>query len=311
MSFFSNEKNVPVGTIPGLVKGKQHLPSSFDPAPPSYYIPKIEKNKILDASESSNGSGPADYSNYYTSEGVKAGKIYIRSVKTKYTVAFPAMLDSFTDTFSPSFKTENQYGRTDAVQNFSNTTRTISLSFRVVAYDEEHARKNLHTISALVQFLYPIYEEETTCKAMIIRETPMLRVRLANMIQRTGRPGGIYEKDGLLTVPTDLSFAPNLEAGVFFSEDGSYIYPKEFKVTMSFSVLHEESLGWIKTTDSIIHWMGKLNSSGNVGSNSVDFPWGNDPIKATATPPVSATAAAATTTGEAAAGTAATTILIA
>jgi len=311
MSFFSNEKNVPVGIIPGLTNEKQHLPSSFDPALPSYYIPKIGKNKILDASESSNGSGPADYSNYYTSEGVKAGKIYIRSVKTEYTVAFPAMLDSFTDTFSPSFKAENQYGRTDAVQNFSNTTRTISLSFRVVAYDEEHARKNLHTISALVQFLYPIYEEETTCKAMIIRETPMLRVRLANMIQRTGRPDGIYEKDGLLTVPTDLSFAPNLEAGVFFSEDGSCIYPKEFKVTMSFSVLHEESLGWIKATDSKIHWMGKLNSSGNVGSNSVDFPWGNDPIKATTTPPVSATTAAANANGEAAAQQATTTIPIA
>ena len=47
---------------------------------------------------------------------------------------------------------------------------------------------------------------------------------------------------------------------------------------MNFNVLHEETLGWIKTDK--YHWVGKLDSSGKLVSKNVDFPWGNDTIGA-------------------------------
>ena len=137
------------------------------------------------------------------------------------------------------------------------------------------------------KFLYPVYSPVSSgdCEALVIRETPLMRVRLSNLIQRTGRGGDSeknysFSKDGLLTVFTSFTFTPNLEAGFFFSQGSKidFLYPKEVNVSINLNVLHEESLGWIKANKKY-HWIGKLNSSGSMAqSKNVDFPWGNDTI---------------------------------
>ncbi len=290
MSFFTINNSKGVGSIP-FYTASVGTPTSFDPAKINYYIhdiAKIDTTELVqkDAINNYLNSGPADYAGYYGNK--EAGKLYFKNVISDYSVVFPAFIDSYNESFKPNFASEQFYGRTDATQKFSNTARTLSLGFKVLAYDEEHARKNLHALCALVQFMYPSYDGSNSgfsCTPLLIRETPLLRVRFSNMIQRSGR-GDMsskdysFAKDGLLTVPTDFSFAPNFEAGFFFSIGNTteYIYPKEIKVSMNFNVLHEETLGWIKTDK--YHWVGKLDSSGKLVSKNVDFPWGNDTIGA-------------------------------
>lgn len=303
MAFFTNNgSKIASGPIPQ---------STFDSSK-QYLISEIKGN-IIDTSEIdlSIKSGPEDYANWYGK--TNAGKLFFTNAVTQHTVVFPSFIDSYNESFKPSFTSEQVYGRTDAYQKFSNTTRNISLAFVVLAYDEEHARKNLHAVSTLVQFLYPTYRgavdnpnndsNNTVCNPLVISQTPMIRVRFSNMVQRTGRGDNkdksLFSFDGLLTTPNDLSFAPNLETGFFISKNKLYLYPKEIKVNMSFNVLHEESLGWIKSPETQKnHWIGKLNDNGVKNTKSVNFPWGSDvAIKVKPSGP-NATIAATAVSGE-------------
>ena len=256
---------------------------------------------------SKNKTGPDDYSSYYSD--ANAAKLFIRHVPTGYSVAFPAILKTYSETFSPTFNAEQVYGRMDPIQKYQSTSRKISLGFTVVAYDEDHAHRNLHALSALVEFLYPVYDRVTknNCSnATAIREAPLLRVRFANLIQKNGRVVGrevtsnttdSYIDNGLLVAPNAFSFAPNAEAGYFFHEK-DYLFPKEIAITMEFSVLHEETPGWIRGESGVkgengkYEWIGKLNKDLSSNTTATDFPWGNDNTPApTAPAPVSAPAA--------------------
>lgn len=260
-----------------------------------YYIANTEKkaqdwqikdndgsiiNNSIDTSRQVDDNGPADYDGYYNN--TKAAKLFISHVPTGYSVAFPAFLDSYSEDFKPNFSAEQVYGRMDPIQRYQNTSRTISVTWKVVAYDEDHAHRNLHALSALSEFLYPVYDglDKSCSNATVIRESPLLRVRFANLIQKNGRDGtdvssiGSYINNGLLVAPSTFNFVPNVEAGFFF-HDAQYLFPKEIKISMNFSVLHEETPGWFKT-GSKYHWIGKLNSNGNMNGKATDFPWGND-----------------------------------
>jgi hypothetical protein len=293
MPFFT-KNGATVGTIENYTEGIG-TPTSFqsdNQKKPINYNIYDAKDRTIDTTKLSDidptndyvNSGPKDYANYYGN--AEAGKLYFTNLVAKYVVVFPAIITSYNESFKPNFVPESVYGRSDTNQKFSNTSRTLSLNFSVVAYDEEHARKNLHALSTLTQFLYPVYSPVSSgdCEALVIRETPLMRVRFSNLIQRSGRGDSkdnySFSKDGLLTVFTSFTFTPNLEAGFFFSQGSTidFLYPKEVNVSINLNVLHEESLGWIKT-DKKYHWIGKLNSSGSVAeSKNVDFPWGNDTI---------------------------------
>jgi hypothetical protein len=70
---------------------------------------------------------------------------------------------------------------------------------------------------------------------------------------------------GLLGGLKGIQFAPNYEVGTYLGTDG-IIVPKLFKVTLSFTVLHEHTTGWVK------------HESGGYGfgtSRGIDYPYNN------------------------------------
>jgi len=317
MPFFTNTNNVKITDVP-----KQE-PSTYADA--DYYIAHTDTkakswqiqeiaNSIDTSKASTNGTtGPNDYNNYYNK--ANAAKLFIRHIPTGYSVAFPAILTTYAETFTPTFSAEPVYGRMDPIQKYQSTSRTISLGFTVIAYDEDHAHRNLHALSALVEFLYPVYDRvtKTECSnATAIRESPLLRVRFANLIQKNGRVAGesgneSYIENGLLVAPTSFTFTPKAEAGYFFHEK-DYLFPKEIAILMNFSVLHEETPGWIKGANSKYEWIGKLNSELKSNGTATDFPWGNDNTLAETTASnQSAKTATADTSGQAPAAQAAAT----
>ncbi len=235
----------------------------------------------IDTSVVKGNNGPSDYGDYYSK--ARAAKLFIRHLATGYSVAFPAILDAYDESFSVNFNAEQVYGRMDPIQRYQNTSRKINVSWKVLAYDEDHAHRNGHALSALTQFLYPVYDDpDGTCSnASVIRESPLLRVRFANLMQKNARTkeenpdmGENYINNGLLVAPSSFAYAPNLEAG-FFVNDNVHLFAKEIKISMNFTVVHEETLGWRKANNKY-HWIGKLkDNTGNL-NGATDFPWGND-----------------------------------
>lgn len=242
-----------------------------------------------DTSINQNNTGPQDHYDYYGNSSNKAAKLSIVHEPTKYAAMFPAIIDSYSETFKAEYDQEELYGRMDPVQKYKNTSRSISVSFTVLGYDEDHAHRNVHALSTLAQFLYPVYDYSSNVtgslnNATAIRESPLWRVRFANLIQKTNRSNQHYILDGLLVAPTNFSFEPNLEAGFFIVED-TYLFPKEIKISLSFNVLHEQTLGWLydSTTKengkNILRykWIGNIDNSSILqdNNNSTIFPWGD------------------------------------
>jgi hypothetical protein len=183
---------------------------------------------------------------------------------TKY-VDFFAYLDKYSDTFNSNFTQKNVYGRVDPIVNYENTTRQISLSFKIPAVDLFQARMNLNKLSKLSSFLYPVYQKSNDIDTHHIKQPPILRLKFGNIImdQKTG--GGLYGYiNGSITYDWDL------ESGIFIAADNKMetveyeesnqesrwldymnetregrtrYYPKIVNLSITFSVLHNHLVG--------------------------------------------------------------------
>jgi hypothetical protein len=296
MPFFTNSGSATL--INEYVKKQADNASTQTYSDADYYIAladdKAEQWKIdeytaapsHDTTKVIEGTGPEDYGTYYSDTKVRASKLSIVHEPTKYAVMFPAILNTYSEAFSTEYKSESLYGRMDPVQNYVSTTRTISVSFTVLAYDEDHAHRNLHALSTLAQFLYPVYQNDSKApsNATSMSESPLWRVRFANLIQRTNRKGENYISNGLLVAPTSFSFVPvfEKEGPGFFIVEKKYNFPKEIKISLTFAVLHEETLGWFSNIEGDKHkWIGNLDANNGYkpNENSTIFPWGDNTLE--------------------------------
>lgn len=186
-------------------------------------------------------------------------------------VAFKGYITGWNDKFESSYNSEQIYGRNDDIHTFEGTTRSISVSWDVVAGSGKEARNNLARISMLAQFLYPAYKMQTlnfanasgTNQALqlgTMTKAPLIKVRFANLIvDSKGNINTVNAKEtGLLAAMDGLNIEADLDAGVF---DGSGVAtPKVFKLSTNLKVLHQHALGW--DNDSKL-WLGNTeNASG-------------------------------------------------
>lgn len=263
MAFFKNLG--PETLIPQALRTAVEAAEKINYANADYYIAEMgtahDTTKIVDS------TGPSDYGTYYN---IDAAKLFITHIPTGYAVVFPAILTSYAESFKPNFSAEQLYGRMDPVQKYQNTSRTVSVAFTVIGYDEDHAHRNVHALSSLAEFLYPVYDESEGSfnNATSISESPLWRVKFANLIQNNRGIG--YIDGGLMVAPTSFSFEPNLEAG-FFIVDKEHLFPKEIKVALNFNAIHENTLGWVKVAKGY-DWFGNINIGATV------FPWGDNKL---------------------------------
>tara|TARA_R110002096_G_scaffold332475_2_gene526511 strand:- start:254 stop:1324 length:1071 start_codon:yes stop_codon:yes gene_type:complete len=173
-------------------------------------------------------------------------------------IKFKAFITAFNDTYSQDWGGEQVYGRADPLYNFKQTTRKISIGFKMPAASEGEAYENLTKAQRLSQFMYPNY---TALKggARTVSQGPLLRLKVMNLLQTnaaTTRKDGLSEKTlyenygasglGMLGFCSDVTFNFNLEGehGVFQKQNGT-ILPKLIEVSIgSFSPIHEHHLGW-------------------------------------------------------------------
>ena len=151
---------------------------------------------------------------------------------------------------------------------FKANRRQISLNFKVPAASESEAFENLGRVQMLSQFLYPSYrgiESGGVTYAQTIAQSPLLRLRVMNLLKASpqeGQPNAAsddantdyYDKyrgsgfvdQGLLGVVESMQVNHNLEnddAGVLEHGKGT-ILPKLIDVTVTFTAIHESTLGW-------------------------------------------------------------------
>lgn len=196
--------------------------------------------------------------------------ISVRNERNGASVFFKAFITAFNDTFSPNYTPTEVFGRTDPIYQYKNTTRAITLAWKIPAASESEAFENLDKVQSFLQMLYPSYTDAND--ALTLSETPLVRIKVMNLMQKTttlnqktGNEGEGTDSfkeyittnnssNGLLGVITSCTVNYNLEGtdGVF--EKGlnptgtggvrTTILPKLIDVNLSFSPLHEKTLGY-------------------------------------------------------------------
>jgi hypothetical protein len=146
-------------------------------------------------------------------------------------VKFPAFLTDFSQTFDATWNSEEVFGRMDPIATYQGTKRTMSLGFDVPAGSLEGAKNNLTKCERLISMVYPVYNENNGND--ILSKPPLVRIKFANLISAGNT-------DGLLGWIGGLSWKPNLEMGMFASNQE--FFPKVISISFSFNIFHEKTL---------------------------------------------------------------------
>jgi len=198
-------------------------------------------------------------------------------------VYFKAFITQFNEAYAPDWAAETVYGRADPIYFFKNTTRSISLGFKIPAASEGEAYENLARVQKLVQFLYPAYVDVQN--ANTISQSPLVRLKVMNLLEKSTvglasrgpteiQTYGEYRSTndpskGLLGVISSVAINHNLEddaSGVFEKAENT-ILPRLIDITMEFKPIHEHTVGW--------------DESGEFADNT-SFPYGAPSILAAA-----------------------------
>ena len=150
---------------------------------------------------------------------------------TNSEVEFPAFLTDFSQTFDATWNSEDVFGRMDPISTYQGTKRTMSLGFEVPAGSLDGAKNNLSKCERLISMVYPVYNESNGND--ILSKPPLVRIKFANLINAGNT-------DGLLGWIGGLSWKPNLEMGMFASNNE--FFPKVISISFSFNILHEKTL---------------------------------------------------------------------
>ena len=203
-------------------------------------------------------------------------------------VIFPAFLQSHSENFNPSWSPKTVYGRNDPIPIYSNTTRTISISFKVPSHDALDANENLKKLNRIIQNLYPAYKPfgsgggilQSLAEAATgvtpnyaIVGAPLTRIKFANLVCNADNPSR-----GLLGYINNLSVTLDPSAGYFMASalsgfgDKPCIFPRILNFSFSFNPLHEHKIGW----DEADNWLGEKKKNFPFGTKQSP---GDDPKK--------------------------------
>lgn len=176
------------------------------------------------------------------------GIIEIEGIIPRKTVEFYAFVSSFSDSMTSNWSEEIVYGRADPIGTFQNTIRKISISFALPSANLTEAKKNLHKVNQVKQFMYPAYstnsqvadEVTVTTNALSLAKSPVVRIKFANLIQNNN-------EKGLLGWIGSFNANPLIDMGMF--NESHMLFPKVYEVSLDFTPQHEFDLGYKSSSD--------------------------------------------------------------
>ena len=210
--------------------------------------------------------------------------ISFQNIRNQESIFFKAFITAFSDTYSPNFNGVEVFGRTDPIQQYKGTSRSITLAFKVPAASESEAFENLGRAGKLVQMLYPSYAKVSN--ALTLSEAPLVRLKVMNLLSKEQgeTPNSsetfpqFYSKykstaapdKGILGAITSCTVNHGLESeGAFPKKDSTNtILPKLIEINVSFTPIHEETIGFTSLYDE------KGVATGKIDNNNPSFPYG-------------------------------------
>ena len=219
-------------------------------------------NKYHDET-SDNPGNYNDGSDNYANAGFTIG---FHHVISSIDIYFKAFMTAYNETFNADWVSEQVYGRVDPIYTFKQTTRRITIGFKVPASSMGEAYENLAKVQQLSQFMYPAYTDVNN--ANTIAQGSLVRVKFMNLLQSNpyaspsdtsaqemfaDYAGFTGASNGLLGIIGNLTINHNLDGEVGVLEassgdnSGATILPKMIDVNFDFSPIHETPLGWKET----------------------------------------------------------------
>jgi len=161
------------------------------------------------------------------------------------------------------------YGRADPIPSYQNTSRSITINFKLTAANLAEARFNYNkTLGrggkqrvSLSNMMYPTYKNIQNYRA--IASPPILAIKHVQLLQSYGSSvdGGF-----LVGYLTNCSMTPNFTEGAYEDgEQGNFIYPKVIDIGMGFNVLHDYDQGWEASTGFIAELFPELGTGEDIG----------------------------------------------
>lgn len=165
------------------------------------------------------------------------------AVDIRHPISFVAFMDSYSDSFSQNFQQDQVFGRMDPIQSYQNTQRKLSLSWKLLAANEQEAETNMFNINRLTTLMYPDY---TTGTNKHIQRAPVMAIKYMNLVRDPEENNGNF----LLGTIGSLSITPDLEFGVYTGTETSFsnvqsgeILPKIFTLSIDYNPIHIGTLG--------------------------------------------------------------------
>lgn len=208
----------------------------------------------IGAVESSLEEGPPSpprkvyYTDPSTEWAIKKGYfLEILHLNSGESVFFKAFLTDFSDAFSSNWNKEPVFGRSDPIQTFQNTERTINLAWDLVSSNLKEAKANLIKANNLIAMQYPSYAGDADPSATSIKSGPLFKVKMGNLICKPGlgEEGGMGQAqlDGLACTMGGFQYSPSIDDGFFDPVPGIF-YPQTINIDIELSILHETVLGF-------------------------------------------------------------------
>lgn len=168
---------------------------------------------------------------------------------------------NISQTFNPTYDSQDAYGRMDPIVTYKNTTRTMRIGFACQAHHlwdkPSGVVNNIRNINLLTQLLYPAYFPDGTTingdPTAVLGAPPFFRIRYGNYIGSFKRGGEFMGESesgltgyikgfshGLGSIPKNVAF------GKQEPDAGYRALPRKIDVAFSFDVIHDKLVGWYR-----------------------------------------------------------------
>jgi hypothetical protein len=155
------------------------------------------------------------------------------------------------ENFNPSWSKQNFIGRVDPVATYQNTTRTISISFRMVALHPADLEVIYGKLKWLTSMTYPEYASTLRYKS-----GPVARLRVGNVINAEAKNvSKLTETPGVTGIIENL----DVEYDNLWEVEDNWQVPRAVNISFTFTVLHELPIGVI---DGEFGGLGEIRSNG-------------------------------------------------
>ena len=170
---------------------------------------------------------------------------YFHDLRTNEVISFHAFLEDLTDSYSVSYAESAGYGRIDPVKIYQNTTRSVSLTWTLVATSREDFDSMWWSVNKLVSMCYPQFSMGKPLQAgtkkfvmpfsQIPTASPVIRLRVGDVIRSNysrfnlarifglseGRPAHGVDAPGVTgatTDPADIEEGSNAPFDLSYTE---------------------------------------------------------------------------------------------